>query len=376
MQYRTLGREERVSALGFGCMRLPTLGQPSLIDEKLATRMLRYAIDQGVNYVDTAYPYHGGMSEPFVGRALRDGYRERVNLATKLPVWLTESIADCDRIFNEQLSKLQTDHLDFYLLHALDKERWAKVKRLGIVDWALEQKQRGRTRYVGFSFHDSASVFPTILDGSPDWDFCQLQYNFMDEEHQAGTAGLELAAARGLGVIVMEPLLGGALVNPPPSVQEIWAGAPIGRTPAAWALHWLWNKPEVGILLSGMTAFEQVEENLRLAGESGVGSLTKAELALYPRAKVAYDAGRPIPCTECGYCTPCPSGVNIPGNFSLHNEAVAFDRHETAKWRYNNFFPEATRAGACIRCNECLEKCPQGIEIPDRLEEIEAAYAG
>jgi len=374
MEYRALGERvtERISALGFGCMRLPKLR--SGIDEKEARRLLRYAIDHGVNYIDTAYPYHDGESEPVVGRALQDGYRERILLATKLPIWQIESIADCDSVFDEQLSRLKTDHIDFYLLHALNNERWQKILRLGILEWALEQKRAGRVRYIGFSFHDEPPMFPVILDGWKEWDFCQIQYNYVNEEYQAGTAGLRRAAARGIGVVVMEPLLGGSLIRQPESVRRIFDSASSGRGAAAWALHWLWNKPEVGVVLSGMTTFEQVLENIAIAEGSRIGRLSEAELALFSDAKTAYEAARPVPCTSCNYCMPCPNDVDIPANFAIYNDSVAFGRLDVGRQQYKNDIAVEKRASSCIQCDECLEKCPQNIAIPDRLAEVDAAF--
>ena len=267
MQYRPFGKLDwKVSALGFGAMRLPILeNDSSKIDEAEAIRMIRYAIDEGVNYIDTAYPYHGGASEPLVGRALQDGYRERVRLATKLPIWLVESPADFDKFLNEQLTRLQTDHIDFYLLHGLNKTNWPKMQSLNVINWLEQARASGRIRHIGFSFHDSVDVFKQIVDGYDHWDFCQIQYNYMDIERQAGTEGLKYAAARGLGVIVMEPLLGGRLVEPPEVVQEIWDSAPVKRTPANWALQWVWDQPEVPLILSGMSTMQQVEQNVASA---------------------------------------------------------------------------------------------------------------
>jgi predicted aldo/keto reductase-like oxidoreductase len=244
MKYRTFGKLDwKPSALGFGAMRLPRIDDdPAQIDEPEATRMVRYAIDQGVNYVDTAYPYHRETSETFLGRALQDGYRERVKLATKLPCWKVETFDDFDRYLNEQLAKLQTDHIDFYLLHALNKETWPKMRDLGALRWAEGAQADGRIGHLGFSFHDKYEVFQEIVDATDLWMFCQIQYNYMDVEEQAGTKGLQYAAGKGLAVVIMEPLRGGRLTQyVPPAVQQIWDSAPVRRSPADFALQWLWN---------------------------------------------------------------------------------------------------------------------------------------
>ncbi|NLE45727.1 MAG: aldo/keto reductase, partial [Chloroflexi bacterium] len=241
MKYRKFGNlDVQVSALGFGCMRLPTIGgEYEQIDEPEATRMLHHAIDHGVNYVDTAYGYHEGNSELFVGKALQGDYRQKVHLATKLPCWKVETAADFDRLLNEQLGKLQTEHIDFYLLHALNKDSWTKVHGLGVLEWAEGAKADGRIGRLGFSFHDEYPVFQEIIDAYDKWEFCQIQYNYMDIDNQAGAKGLKYAASKGLGVVIMEPLLGGKLVSAPPAIEAIWASAPTERTPADWALQWL-----------------------------------------------------------------------------------------------------------------------------------------
>jgi predicted aldo/keto reductase-like oxidoreductase len=370
MQYRTFGRLDwKPSALGFGAMRLPTLDDdPAQIDEAEATRMLRYAIDHGVNYVDTAYPYHRENSERFVGRALQDGYREQIRLATKMPCWLIKEIDDFDRYLDEQLEKLQTDHIDFYLLHGLNGKRWPEMRDLNVLHWAEGAIASGRIGHLGFSFHDKCDVFKEIVDASDLWAFCQIQYNFMDIEYQAGTEGLRYAAEKGLAVVVMEPLRGGQLTKDiPPSVEEIWQGAPVQRTPAEHALQWVWNQPEVSVVLSGMSTFQQVRENVETAGRSGPGILTEEELAAYDRVREEYEALCPIPCTDCQYCLPCPSGVNIPRVFEIYNNAIIYGDEERARMFYNNFMEEDERANLCIECGECLEKCPQEIEIPDWL---------
>jgi predicted aldo/keto reductase-like oxidoreductase len=347
-------------------MRLPTIGgDHANIDEPEATRMVHYAIDHGVNYVDTAYPYHKENSERFLGRALQGGYREKVRLATKMPCWKVETVEDFGLLFDEQLGKLQTDHIDSYLLHGLNKNRWSKMRDLGVIDWAEGIIAGGRIRYLGFSFHDKCEAFQEIVDGYDGWTFCQIQYNYMDIENQAGTKGLKYAASKGLAVVIMEPLLGGRLVEPPEPIQKIWDGAAKKRSPADWALQWLWNQPEVSVVLSGMSAMQQVEENVASADISGIGSLTTEELVLFDRVREKYRDLCPIPCTQCGYCMPCPNGVDIPRNFAVYNEGVMYDKPGHSRNEYNNWIPEEARASVCIQCRECEEKCPQSIPVSE-----------
>ncbi len=370
MQYRAFGQLDwKPSALGFGAMRLPVIdNDPGKIDEPEATRMVRHAIDQGVNYVDTAYPYHRGTSEPFLGRALQDGYRQRVHLATKMPCWLIKEPGDFDRYLDEQLERLQTGHIDFYLLHGLNGKRWPSLSELGVLPWAERALVDGRIGHLGFSFHDTYAAFQEIVDASDLWTFCQIQYNFMDVDYQAGTRGLRYAAGKGLAVVVMEPIRGGRLSKSvPPTVQAIWDGAPVRRTPAEWALQWVWNQPEVSVVLSGMSAMQHVEENLASASRSGPGSLTGQELDLYVRVREEYQRLCPIPCTDCKYCLPCPSGVSIPRVFEIYNDLIMYGDERRAQMVYSNFMNEDERADLCIECGECLEKCPQEIEIPEWL---------
>jgi len=370
MHYRTFGKLDwKPSALGFGAMRLPVIDNDhGKIDEPEATRMIRYAIDHGVNYVDTAYPYHQGTSEAFLGRALQDGYRERVRLATKMPCWLVKAPEDLDRILNEQLERLQTRTIDFYLLHSLDGESWPKIRDMGVLRWAEGALADGRIGYLGFSFHDKYEVFQEIVDATDLWTFCQIQYNLMDVEEQAGTKGLQYAAGKGLAVVIMEPLRGGALArNIPPTVQALWDSAPVRRTPADFALQWLWNQSEISLVLSGMSTMEQVEENLASASHSGVGTLSAEELAIVDRVREAYRALCAVPCTACKYCLPCPSGVDIPEVFSIYNDYLMYGDEKRSRTFYS-WLDEKTRADQCTECGECLEKCPQGIEIPDWLK--------
>ncbi len=373
MEYRKFGKLDwQVSALGFGCMRFPTTGKPEDIDEPEATRMLRYAIDHGVNYVDTAYPYHGGNSELVVGRALQDGYREKVRLATKLPCWKVETFEDFDKYLDEQLQKLQTEQIDFYLLHSLNEKSWHKVRDLDVLKWAETAIADGRIAHLGFSFHDQYAVFREIVDAYDGWTFCQIQYNYMDVENQAGAKGLRYAASQGLVVVIMEPLMGGRLVDPPAPIESLWDTAVQKRTPVDWALQWLWSQPEVAVVLSGMSTMKQVEENVASADVSAINSLSPAELALIERVGAKYRRLSPIPCTQCGYCMPCPNGVDIPRNLTVYNQGAMYEKLDQSRETYNIWIPEANRASACIHCGECEEKCPQGISISEWMERVHA----
>jgi len=377
MFYRKMPRNgDKLSILGFGCMRLAAKADGS-IDEERAAKQVRYAIDHGVNYIDTAWPYHMGASEPFVGRALSAGYREKVKLATKLPSWLIEKREDMDKFLNAQLEKLQTDHIDYYLVHALVGELWDTVEKLGVADFLDKAKADGRIRNAGFSFHGAGEDFKRIVDGY-DWDFCQIQYNFLDEKNQAGTAGLEYAASKGLGVIIMEPLRGGYLTRTvPPAVKKIWDEAPVKRIPAEWAFRWVWNHPEVTVVLSGMNDEAHIRENIAIAGQVLPPSLTDAELQLVQRVEQKYRELMKVACTGCQYCMPCPSGVNIPLCFEHYNNNLTLaDNPEGEKFMYAArlggavSIGELSFASLCVQCGECAEKCPQHIDIPSVLESV------
>ncbi|AEF16245.1 NADP-dependent oxidoreductase domain protein [Thermoanaerobacterium xylanolyticum LX-11] len=371
MQYREFGNTGvKVSALGFGAMRLPTIGgDNSKIDEEEAIKMIRYAIDNGVNYVDTAYPYHNGQSEIVVGKALKDGYREKTYLATKLPSWLVNEKEDMDKYLNEQLKKLDVDYIDFYLLHALDKERWEKYKRLDVFSWMEKVKKEGKVKFIGFSFHDEYNVFKGIIDDYDKWDFCQIQYNYMDINNQAGLKGLKYAASKGLAVIVMEPIRGGKLAgDPPEAIKELWNSASVKRTPAEWALQWVWNHPEVSLVLSGMSTMEQVKQNIESASRSKANGLTENEVKLVDKVRETYERLSPVGCTACNYCMPCPNGVNIPKNFAVYNEAHMYNNYDEALRNYNNL--NEGKASSCIECGECETKCPQHLTIIDYLKDV------
>ncbi len=374
MQYRRFGRTGcRVSALGFGCMRLPVIGgDDGRIDETHATRLLHSAIDQGVDYVDTAYPYHQGSSEPFVGRALQGARREKVYLATKLPSWRVEKTEDFDAFLNQQLQRLLTDRIDCYLVHALKAEWWRKLTGLGVLEFLDRALADGRIRFAGFSFHDELDVFKAIVDAY-DWHFCQIQYNYMDEETQAGTRGLDYAAGKGLGVVVMEPLRGGALAaKVPEDIRALWNTSRVQRTPAEWGLRWIWDHPEVGVVLSGMNTIDQVVENCRIADEGLPGSLDPAERELVGRVRDRYRERIQVPCTACGYCLPCPQGINIPRIFSLYNDGFIFGSHGWARNMYTLMTPAAEMASSCVQCGQCEEACPQQIDIAESLRESHA----
>jgi len=367
MQYRKFGKLDReFSALGFGAMRLPLLdADDSHVDERAAIEMVRHAIDNGVNYVDSAYPYHGGNSERVLGKALAGGYRDKVAIATKLPPWQVKTADDFDRLLNEQLSRLGWQHIDMYLLHCMQWKWWPMLRDLGVLEWLERAKADGRIGEVGFSFHDRVDLFKEIVDAY-DWCFCQIQYNYINEDVQAGTEGLKYASDKGLAVVIMEPLLGGSLARPGDSIAEIWSSA--GLDPVDTALQWLWNKPEVSLVLSGMSNLQQVKDNIASACHSGIGTLGPEALDTVVRVQAKYGEIFSIPCTKCRYCMPCPSGVEIPVNFEYYNAALMFGG--TTRTLHRNLYaglPEAQRAAACTQCGECEEKCSQEIAISELM---------
>jgi uncharacterized protein len=371
MLYRTMKKSNQdLSILGYGCMRLPVLNDGHVSEEE-AISEIRYAIDHGVNYVDTAYIYHNGESEVVLGKALKDGYREKVSIATKLPVFIIKTREQMDQILNEQLKRLQTDHIDYYLVHGLSLDSWANMKELGIEDFLDKALADGRVRYAGFSFHDGAKSFAPIVDDY-DWTFCQIQYNYLDEEYQAGTTGLKYAASKGLGVIVMEPLRGGVLAMPFSEARNIWESADNKRSPAEWGLRWVWDHPEVTVVLSGMSTMEQVVDNVKYAENGMPGTLTPDELSLYDRARELYRSRVKVPCTGCEYCMPCPNGISIPGCFERYNNVFIFEDLQKEKWSYDINLDLGIFKGAsnCIECGQCEEKCPQHLPIQQKLKDV------
>ena len=390
-----------VSALGFGAMRLPTLEvekdvkKQGTIDEKQAIEMIRYAIDNGCNYVDTAWMYMGGKSEELVGRALQYGYREKVHLVTKFPIGNddVQKEEDFDRILNTQLKRLQTKYLDIYLLHGLSRRSFQKVKEFRIMEKMEQAKAEGKINHIGFSFHDSFNTFKMIID-SYDWDACQVQYNYVDVNFQAGIEGVKYAASKGIAIVVMEPLRGGKLYinekdlnKSSPEIKRILDESKVKRSLPEWALQFVWNHPEVSVVLSGMSAMNQVKQNIESANNSGINIMTKEELQTVEDLKDAF-AKRIflVPCTSCSYCIPCPEGVNIPAQFNILNQFNQYGENTRAGFTsYYNSLPKTQEeleksgkvvgsANLCVKCGECLEKCPQQIEIPDELDNVRSIF--
>ncbi|HBM17567.1 MAG TPA: aldo/keto reductase [Lentisphaeria bacterium] len=371
MKYRKFGKTNiELSVLGFGSMRLPVIdNNQANINESEAIRMMHYAFDNGINYIDTAYPYHEGQSELVVGKALKHRYRDKIHLATKLPSWAIESYSDFDKYLDEQLAKLQTDHIDFYLIHNLHANVWPKIRDLGVLNWCDNIIKSGKVRYVGFSIHDTAILFKEILD-SYNWDFCQIQYNYMNEDIQVGTKGIEYAYQKEIPVIIMEPLLGGSLVQLPTQIKQLFDNA--GKDHINMALQWLWNKKEVSLVLSGMSSMEQLVKNIEYASKASINSFSAKDYDLMEKIKNEYSKLVPIPCTKCRYCLPCPKNIEIPHLFGLYNDAVV--HKDKSQWLYrviyNNNIPEDRRADACIKCRKCEAKCPQGIKIANWMPKV------
>ncbi|MCI2049117.1 MAG: aldo/keto reductase [Lachnospiraceae bacterium] len=368
MQYRSDRYGNQISVLGFGCMRLPRNGAAIDLDE--SEREIRRAAELGVNYFDSAYIYPG--VEAAVGRIMaRTGLREHVYLATKLPHYLMRSRGQIESTFAEELSRLQTDHIDYYLMHMLtDIASWEKLRKLGIEDWIAGKKASGQIRQIGFSFHGSCDMFLKILNAY-DWDFCQIQYNYIDEYSQAGRRGLEAAAAKGIPVVIMEPLRGGRLVNLlPAEARRVFAENAHHWSPAEWGLRWLYDQSAVTCVLSGMNTMEMVEENVRVASEATAGCLTQDDRDVLEKAKTAINGSLRVACTGCAYCMPCPHGVDIPGTFRCWNEMYAESRSSGRTDYYRSTICRHTPTGAslCVQCGRCEKLCPQQIDIRAKLK--------
>ncbi|MDD1684594.1 MAG: aldo/keto reductase [Methanoregula sp.] len=380
MQYRKVPRNgDQLSALGFGAMRLAK--RRGRIDEERVTRQIRGAIDAGVNYIDTAVPYHGGESERVLGRILQDGYRKKVKLATKLPPQNVNTREDMDRILDIQLKKLQTDHIDYYLLHGLAASQWKRLYDLGVLDFLDKAKAAGKIRNAGFSFHGDRKTFREIID-SYDWTFCQIQYNFLDETNQAGTEGLRYAAGKNIAVMIMEPLRGGMLAGKlPEEVRQVYERSPVKRSPAEWGLRWVWNHPEVTVVLSGMNDEQHIAENIRTCRTAFPNSMSEAELATVAEVAATYRRLVKVGCTGCAYCMPCPSGVNIPMCFSLYNDYYIGTSSLTARAMYGGMLMggmtgERSDASLCRDCGKCAKACPQKIAIPSELKNVNRTLGG
>ena len=370
MKYRTMGKLGiQASAFGLGCMRFNgEASGDSVIDEQKAVSLIRKAIDGGVNYIDTAYVYLNKTSEIVLGKALQDGYRDRVTIATKMPFEAVHDRASMEALLSEELGKLQTDHIDFYLMHGINKEKWEAFKSIGAPEFFDDMKKAGKIRYKCFSFHGPYEDFEYILNDW-DWDMVQIQYNFMDVDHQAGTKGLELAGSKGIPVVIMEGLLGGRLATAPGNVQALYDAFPVKRSAVEWAFRWLCNRPEVAVVLSGCNEAEQIEENLRIFDTVAPGIMDEAELKLMDDVRSAYLSRTRIGCTGCRYCMPCPNGVNIPGIFSVWNNVSLYEINPKWDWALQQIERRDAGADKCVGCGACEAACPQHLNIIEALQQ-------
>ena len=371
MNYRLDKYGNQLSILGFGCMRFQR--KQGKIDMALAQEQIMEAFHGGVNYYDTAYIYPG--SEAAIGEIFeKNGIREQVYIATKLPHYLIKSREGLDKLFAEELRRLRTDYVDYYLMHMLtDTATWNRLKALGIEQWLEEKKRSGAIRQVGFSYHGNTETFCALVDAY-DWDFCQIQYNYMDEHTQAGRRGLRYAHEKGLPVIIMEPLRGGRLVTQlPEKARQIFAGHPAGYTPAQWAFRWLWDQPEVTVVLSGMNTREMIRDNLQTASSARVGEMGEQEQALLAQVVRAFHEKVKVGCTGCGYCMPCPRGVDIPGTFNAYNRRYQDGWFQALREYFmcTTLRQNSAAASQCIGCGKCEKHCPQGIEIRKHLKDAQ-----
>ena len=370
MKYRTMGKLGiRTSAFGLGCMRFNGAASgDSIIDEQKAIALIRQAIDGGVTYIDTAYVYLDKTSEIVLGKALQDGYRDKVTIATKMPMEAVHDRASMEALLAEELGKLQTDHVDFYLMHGINKEKWEYFKSIGAPEFFDDMKKAGKIRYKCFSFHGPYEEFAYILNDW-DWDMVQIQYNFMDVENQAGTKGLQLAGSKGIPVVIMEGLLGGRLAKAPANVQALYDAFPVKRSAVEWAFRWLCDHPEVSVVLSGCNEAEQIEENLRIFDTVEAGVMDEAERKLMEDVRAAYLSRTKIGCTGCRYCMPCPNGVNIPGVFSVWNNVSLYEADPKTHWGMRRIKAEDAGADRCVGCGACEAACPQHLPIIEMLQQ-------
>lgn len=362
---------DSLSVLGYGCMRFPT--KNGVIDVKKTEEQIRTAISQGVNYFDTAFPYHGGASETVLGKILSNGLRDRVKIATKLPIYMVNKREDMEQFLNTQLARLQTDSIDYYLLHNVNnRNSWNRMVSLGVLDFLNDAKKDGRILHTGFSFHGDKALFKEVIDAYP-WDICQIQYNILDTENQAGTEGLKYAAEKGMGVIIMEPLRGGKLAGKvPKEVENLWNQSKVKRSAAEWSLRWIWNHPEVNVVLSGMNDDEHIRENIKIAGNAAPNTLTPDELQLVDKVRETYRRLMKVGCTGCNYCMPCPAGVNIPQCFERYNNKYLFNKKGRIDYYIwvGGFTSPPSYASLCKQCGKCEKLCPQQIPIRQELKNV------
>ena len=381
MNYRTFPKIDdcKISAIGFGLMRLPLLPNSEEIDKEKTRELVKLAINQGINYFDTAYPYHNGNSETVFGEIVKEeNLRDEIYIADKMPVWNVEKEEDFYKILDEQLKKLQTSYIDFYLLHALNKDSWEKVKKLNGLTFLEKAKAAGKIKHIGFSFHDNLETFKKIVDEYENFEFCQIQYNYIDEDTEKrpqnpGWQGLKYAGKKELGVIVMEPLRGGLLANPPVGVRNIFANAEVPRLPAEWAFRFVWENQEVVTALSGMNSEDQVLVNAAVASTAFPNSMPNAQIEVIKKAQAWFDSKIKVPCTGCRYCVPCPKGVSIPEIFDHYNTAsmrgLLEETGKTFLTDYKKLVEENHGANQCVNCGACAKLCPQHISIPEMLKE-------
>ena len=376
MKYRTFEKTgEKISLLGFGAMRLPIIsGNLLKINEKEAIQMIRSAIDRGINYVDTAYMNHDGASEVVVGKALKDGYREKVLVADKMPVWMAKTEEDVEKIFNDQLERLDVDCIDMYLVHNINSAVWQRALKFNTLAFLEKKKAEGKIKHIGFSFHDEFEVFEEVIKAYP-WDFCQIQLNYMDADFQAGVKGLKLAGSLNIPVIIMEPLKGGKLTDKlPQSIQSFWDQSPVKRTPAEWALRWASDFPEVLTILSGMTSMEQLDENIRILNDAEPYSLSAAEHKTIDNVANEYNKLIQYSCTACKYCMPCPFEVEIPSIIGFYNDWYLFDGNQKIKRDFLTWIPSKSRPSICEGCKVCEGHCPQQLPVSEIMAKAAALF--
>ncbi|MGM9646897.1 MAG: aldo/keto reductase [Eubacteriales bacterium] len=371
MQYRKMGKLGiDVSAFGIGCMRFPMKEDADgkrVVDQELANKIIHTAIENGVNYIDTAYVYSEKQAEKVLGKALAGGWREKVYVATKLPIWDCHTPEDLPRLYEEQRTNLGVDCIDFYLVHALNRDAWHKMRDLGVREFLTDLKAQGKIKYACFSFHDNYDAFEEILNDY-DWDMCQIQFNYMDVNNQATIKGVELAGQKNIPIVIMEGLLGGRLASVPDTVQAVFDSYPEQRSAVEWAFRWLCNFPQVATVLSGVTNMEQTMDNLAIFDRTGVGIMSDEELAIVDRAREEYLRRTKVGCTGCRYCMPCPCNVDIPAIFSTWNEAFKYNTDISKNGRYRRMVSEGKGADQCVECGACMEKCPQSLHIPELLK--------